>query len=79
MKKTGHYALIPYDKRQKGDIIAFKRDKGSGHVGIVSSKKKFISALRNNVGELDIEKFRDNPRDKITGTTVWRYIGPLNG
>lgn len=51
--------------KQRGDIIAFPRTKGSGHIGIVSDGNLYISAGDKTVDEREI------PSGKPT--TIWRY------
>ena len=72
VKGTGCYKTISYASKQKGDIIAFKRNGTSGHVGIVSPNGKFISALRYKVENLDVAEFRSGD-SSIVSTTAWRY------
>ncbi|XP_061177296.1 uncharacterized protein LOC133186035 [Saccostrea echinata] len=63
---TGCYQHIPsFSNRQKGDVIAFPVDAGSGHVGIVSTGSQYVSAGQYIVEEKDI------PTDR--SRTIWRY------
>nr|XP_022296609.1 uncharacterized protein LOC111106288 [Crassostrea virginica] len=69
---TKCYETVSYSSRQKGDVIAFKRNKGSGHMGIVSTNGDYISALREKVQEDNVDSFvKSDP--SIANTTVWRY------
>lgn len=72
VKGTGCYKTVSYSSKQKGDIVAFKRDGSSGHVGIMSTNGNFISALRYKVDSLDVDGFRSGD-SFIVSTTVWRY------
>lgn len=51
--------------KEGGDIIAFPSSSGSGHVGIVSSGGKYISAQSDEIEEKDIPSGRT--------TVLWRY------
>ena len=72
VKGTGCYKTVSYSSKQKGDIVAFKRNGSSGHVGIMSTNGNFISALRYKVDSLDVDGFRSGD-SFIVSTTVWRY------
>lgn len=70
---TNMYKTVPFEKRKPGDIIAFRREGESGHMGIVSSKDNFISAGKSNVYETSVDGFRNDPSQNIKGKpTVWR-------
>ncbi|XP_078341106.1 uncharacterized protein LOC144627580 [Crassostrea virginica] len=72
VKDTNCYKTVSYSSRQKGDVIAFKRYRGSGHMGIVSTNGDYISALRVRVQEDNVDSFlRSDP--SIASKTVWRY------
>lgn len=66
------YERVPLKDMKEGDIVAFKRNGESGHVGIVSKGGKFISAGSKEVFETSVDGFRNNPKDKIVDTVVWR-------
>lgn len=70
--KTGMYEQVPLKDMKEGDIVAFKRNGESGHVGIVSKNKKFISAGSKVIFETSVDGFRNNPNDTIVDTVVWR-------
>lgn len=70
--KTGMYEQVPLKDMKEGDIVAFKRNGKSGHVGIVSKNKKFISAGSKEIFETSVDGFRNNPNDTIVDTVVWR-------
>nr|XP_022301601.1 uncharacterized protein LOC111109676 [Crassostrea virginica] len=72
IKGTGCYKTVSFSSKQKGDIIAFKRKRKSGHVGIVSTNGFYISALKRKVEEDNIEAFRRR-HASIVKTIVWRY------
>lgn len=63
IRSTGCYRRV-YSK-QAGDIIAFPRSVGSGHVGIVYSKNEYISA-----GTYRIKK-TGYPKNRTY--ILWRY------
>lgn len=66
------YEQVPLKDMKEGDIVAFKRNGKSGHVGIVSKGGKFISAGSKKVFETSVDGFRNNPKDTIANTVVWR-------
>lgn len=70
--RTGMYERVPLKNMKEGDIVAFKRNGKSGHVGIVSKGGKFISAGRKEVFETSVDDFRTKPKNKIVDTVVWR-------
>ena len=72
IKGTGCYKTVSFSSKQKGDIIAFKTKRKSGHVGIVSTNGFYISALKRKVEEDNIEAFRRR-HASIVKTIVWRY------
>lgn len=69
---TGCYRNVPFENRIKGDIIAFRSNYGSGHMGIVSTNGTYISALRQMIEENSVQYFLET-RSTIDRTTVWRY------
>lgn len=66
------YEQVRLEDMKEGDIVAFKRNGESGHVGIVSQGGKFISAGSEKVFEMSVGDFHNNPKNKIEGTVVWR-------
>lgn len=69
---TGCYRNVPFENRIKGDIIAFRSNFGSGHMGIVSTNGTYISALRQMIEENSVQDFLET-QSTIDRTTVWRY------
>lgn len=69
---TGCYRNVPFENRIKGDIIAFRSNYGSGHMGIVSTNGNYISALRQMIEENSVQDFLET-QSTIDRTTVWRY------
>uniref|UniRef100_K1QKU9 Peptidase C51 domain-containing protein n=1 Tax=Magallana gigas TaxID=29159 RepID=K1QKU9_MAGGI len=69
---TGCYRNVPFENRIKGDIIAFRSNYGSGHMGIVSTNGTYISALRQMIEENSVQDFLET-QSTIDRTTVWRY------
>ena len=72
VKGTECYKTVSYSSKQKGDIVAFKRNGSSGHVGIMSTNGNFISSLEYKVKSLDVDGFWSGD-SSIVSTTVWRY------
>nr|XP_022295738.1 uncharacterized protein LOC111105680 [Crassostrea virginica] len=71
--RTGCYHTVKYSDRRIGDIIAFKRNRNSGHMGIVSTSGNYISAQRNQVKEDNVDSFLRRDAS-IVRTTVWRNV-----
>lgn len=70
--ETGMYERVPLEDMKEGDIVAFKRNDESGHVGIVSKDGKFISAGPEQIFETSVDGFRKNRNNTIAETVVWR-------
>lgn len=69
---TGCYRNVPFENRGKGDIIAFRSNYGSGHMGTVSTNGNYISALLHGIKESSVKYFSET-HITIDRTTVWRY------
>ena len=59
-------------RRKVGDIIAFKRKGTSGHVGIVSNGKKYISAGSKKINRKNVPT-KKQMGPKFVRAYVWRY------
>ncbi|CAG2248073.1 unnamed protein product [Mytilus edulis] len=69
IKSTGCYTLIPsFSQKRSGDIIAFPKTIGSGHVGIVYSSNEYISAT-----QFKVEKSGYPNKETYPTRTIWRY------
>lgn len=65
------YEQVDLKNMKEGDIVAFKRNGESGHVGIVSKNGKFISAGPEKIVEMSVANFLQND-NSINTTVVWR-------
>lgn len=64
------YEQVDFINMKEGDIVAFKRNGESGHVGIVSKNGKYISAGPKQIVETSVANLSND--DTIKATVVWR-------
>lgn len=64
------YEQVKPGNMKEGDIVAFKRNGESGHVGIVSKNGKFINAGTKQIVETSVANLSND--DTIKATVVWR-------
>lgn len=69
--ETNCYKTVSNDDRQPGDIVAFKRSNGSGHVCIASSNPEYCIGAGTSSGRVKETEIKKIERT-TEGTTNWR-------